>query len=168
VNGIIILHDNSITRLERERGREERERNPSPPPFVPRFHHPFPRVSGPTSASVQARGSGGGGGEGGRFGFPVGSLGTGDAAAAGAHVGGGGEDGASGGGPRRALLLHSPPRAQGRRPHHVLLVDNIQSAMALSWDCCARKVFNASTFFATWPSLGTMSFNCRSTFANCV
>jgi hypothetical protein len=45
----------------------------------------------------------------------------------GAHVGRDGEDGPGGRGARRAFLLHSPPRAQGRRTHRILLVVRAQN-----------------------------------------
>lgn len=64
--------------------------------------------------------------------LPTAEEGEGDAAAPGADVGRGREDGAGGGGARRALLLHAPPRAPGRRPHRLLLVDYIHPAMAIS------------------------------------
>jgi hypothetical protein len=102
------LHD-SIARLERET---------LVPVFL--FIPHFLRVSGP-SPSIESKEAEPA--EKGRFDFPVGCLGSrSDAAAAGPHVGRCGEDGPGGGGARRALLLHSPPRAQGRRTHRILLV----------------------------------------------
>lgn len=34
----------------------------------------------------------------------------------------------------------------------LIMQDNIHSTMALSWYCCAWKVFNACPFITSWPS----------------